>query len=164
MSDEEVSDKVLAQLADLLDATMKMELTMSENEVDYDIVYICQKLAKCSVFLERLSDAHLKVIQISVGVKNKLYRLQGQLRMAKVGAVMTGDTEIVPALEKDTETWNYVIKVVNEVKVAVKDRAQLMKRLDSDIRLHQKLLEDKVRAGGNTGVGYKGLTASDITL
>lgn len=158
------TDQVLEMAGKILDVTMMMELQLSENEVDYDLPYICQKLAQCSVFMERLSDAHMKLTQISVGTKNKLYRAQGLLKIGKKDAEMNGDYEKLMKLEVDVAEWNHARRMVEEVRDAVKDRAQLMKRLDSDIRLHQRLLEDKVKAGASTGIGYQGKTADDLNL
>lgn len=59
-------------------------------------------------------------------------------------------------LEYD-ERCTYITRLVSEVRDAVAERMQMIKRLDSDIRLQQKILEMKVSVGADSASSSQSL-------
>lgn len=143
-----------------LHETISMELGVSENEEDYSLQYIAEKLAQCSSFLEKLSNLQLSLTRMGLEVVKKTFAVKG-LRRVQESTLKSSDEYVsTPRDQKSAwvttqlslilsveESCTYATRMVSEVRDAVSDRMQLMKRLDSDIRLQQKILETKVVMG-----------------
>ena len=58
-------------------------------------------------------------------------------------------------LPLDAERWMQLKRAVSEVREAVGERAAMIRRLDSDLRLHARLYEVKVAGGALPPPGFK---------
>lgn len=166
---EQIEESCLALMRD----ATAMRLDLSSDDAQYGINYISSKLALCSSYLERLSDIEMKLIQTKLQVSNRVSAYKGLLDIAEREVRGSDEyvnqsrdvkgqwlAEKVKTQRKDLEDWMYVNRVVCEVREAVVGRIQNMKRLDSDIRLHQKLLELKIAAGATSPSSYTGSKAT----
>jgi len=84
-------------------------------------------------------------------VQEKLAELQMRLTRISLVVIRAGG-------------YDKLRKTIKEVKEAVANQVQTMRRLDSDIRLHHKLLEAKVAAGADGIMGYKSDKKDEINL
>lgn len=177
MSDniEELEQQVLAHLDDGL--SMSLGLTTTDSE--YSISFIKEKLILCSTFQERLSDIMMKLTRVSIEATRMGFAAKQRLDLRYNERKSSQDYQDQPREKKTVwlqsaikdqqeaaERWNALRRVVSEVKDAIGERAQTMKRLDSDLRLHSKLLEMVPPEGrGATSPGsYTGSHAGEIEL
>lgn len=144
----------------LFENAIGMELRLSEDDSDYKLTFITQKLAQVSTYIEKLSDIQMQLTRIALEVTRAAQahkkRLQAQERTLK-GSDEYAQTsreqkslwlhEQLQGLQDTADEWTSLATVVSEVRQAVSDRAQTMKRLDSDIRLQAKMYEQKLSAG-----------------
>jgi len=171
-------DKLNKEVLDRLDDALNCELGMSEDDSDYDLNFISQKLAKCSSYMERLSHIQMQLTKISIGANRTARDDTALLKLKEVDLKASGEYDnITPrgmkskwvqdqlsALRKETQDWMNLARAVSEVKDAVGERAGTMKRLDSDLRLHCKLYEAKVAAGATSSVSFKVSDAKEVDL
>jgi len=147
---------------DLLEQAGSMELGLSEDDTDYDLAFLSNKLAKCSVFQERLSDIQLKLTKINIFVKTTSKRAESVLRAYTTELKLSEEYADQPRAIKtpwlenellerkgELDKWMELSFIVSEVKDAVNERQGTMKRLDSDLRLHSRIFEAKVGVGAN---------------
>lgn len=164
-----IEDQAMALMKD----AVEMVLGLSPDDSQYGIHYISSKLALCGSYLERLSDIEMKLIQMKLAVSSRVANVKGllditerELKSKDEYQALQRDLKAQWVAErakdqrKDLEDWMYVNRVVCEVREAVVGRIQNMKRLDSDIRLHQKLLEAKVASGATSPGSYTGSKAT----
>lgn len=141
----------------VLDDVMSMEVSLSQKEEDYDFRYIGSKLAVISYYMELLSDKGVMLARDLLTLKQRTVRLRSSLRVRTrelkasphyVDAPRAEKTDWLEGkLEETTsklEFYQGIQEVLSEVKQVVADRVQLMRRLDSTLRLQQKLLEARV--------------------
>lgn len=171
----EVDKKALEeQMMGFLADAMGMQLALSTDEELYGLGYITKKLVLCSTFVERLSDLEMKLVQIKLAVTKQLQAYRGLLALAEdfnratdeYGSISRDQknhwlSEKVKSERLAMEDWSYLNVVVSEVREAVVGRLQNMKRLDSDIRLHQKLLELRVGSGATSPNSYTGSKSTE---
>lgn len=149
-----IQPEIEAKVLEFLDDAIAMELKLTEDENDYSLHFVREKLAKCGTYLERLSDLQMKLTKLSIDVTKKQAAVQGlyHSRLIEVrGSEVYRNaprhakadllTEGCLGAHVECESWMALKRMVSEVKEAIGDRAQTMKRLDSDLRLHSKLLE-----------------------
>jgi len=151
MSDiEDLDEKVLS----LLNDAMEMKLGLSEDDSQYNLMFIRERVAKCSAYQEKISDVMMKLTRVSIEVQKVCHGKKLGL-IFKTNELKDGDIyKNLPRDEKtawlrlqlmetqdETESWLTLRRVVSEVKEAVSERASTLRRLDSDLRLHTKLLE-----------------------
>ena len=164
----------------MLQDAQDMELSLSEQDSDYGIEYISQKLAMCSVFTERLASLDIKLVRIQLYVttsfnKKKWYVTcrESELKSLKEYQDLSRDTKTPWIFSKmrsdmdELEAWKHTSLVVSTVRDVILSRIQVLKRLDSDIRLHQKLLDIKVAAGlvvPKTFTGSKGTAVGELDI
>lgn len=179
MTDPLNPEEVEARVLQLLDDGSSMTLGLTTEDSDYNIDFVRQKLALCSTYLERLSDISMKLTRISVevtraarGVSQTLKIRMNQLK-ATDGYREQSREQKTPWLlsatrgeQEAAERWNGLRSVVSEVKDAIGERAQTMKRLDSDLRLHSKLIElaPQEGRGATSPRSYTGSSASEIDI
>lgn len=133
---------------------MEMKLDLSSEEGDYDIRYIGAKLAMCSSLLEKMGDIQLKLTKISLEVTKVWAGLDVSLRLMEERLKASDTYQEQPretkalwlssSMDSSRDVlvrFTYLRKVVSEVRGALAEKIQMVKRLDSDIRLQQKLLE-----------------------
>lgn len=161
----------------LMDDAMALSLGLSEDDSVYDLTFISKKLAICATYQERLSDIMMKltmrsieVHRVSSGQRRLLEMKERELKEGVEYAALARE-EKGPWLGKnlqerrdEAERWNTLKRVVLEVKEAVSERAQMMKRLDSDLRLHSKLYEAKVAAGATSRRSFTGTDHSGLSI
>jgi hypothetical protein len=173
-------EEIEAEVEHLLDQAIAHQLGMSEHDTDYKLTYISEKLAKVSHMIEALSDIQMKLARISLKVTKQTGNAKSLLalkeRQAKDSPEYRAQTREHKSVwlanqlisEQDTAVkWAGLHRVVSEVKEAVAERAQTMKRLDSDIRLHAKLYETKVAAGAagaTSPTSYTGSESPELDL
>lgn len=171
------TDQLEKTVLGYLDDAMGMRLGLTEDDSDYDLSFICTKLALCSTYLERLSDIQLKLSKITIEVTRTAAETQSLYRLKEV-EVKASDSYrnqsrdqktswLMAKLKGERETadqWSTIKKVVSEIKDAVGERALMMKRLDSDIRLHSKLYDARVAAGATSPNSYTGSNTDEIDL
>lgn len=144
----------------ILENAANLRLNLEEDEVIYDLTYIRHKLAQCSSYIEQLSDAQMQLTRISLEVtktaaghhglldlEGKKFKASPEYAAQPVAAKGHWLDNQLTSLRSEAERWSGLRRVVSEVKEAVGERTQTMKRLDSDLRLHSKLYEAKVLVG-----------------
>lgn len=165
------------QVVSLLDDAMAMELGLSSEDSDYDYHFIREKLAKVSSYQEKLSDIMMRLSKISlVATKQALTsktlvqlsekRLKASDEYQNLHVASKGGW-LADQLLKEEEAalrWQQLKSLVSEVKEAVTERAGTMKRLDSDLRLHVKLLEVGGASGATSPTSYTGSKATDLDI
>lgn len=69
-------------------------------------------------------------------------------------------------LREEAEQWKLFKGVVSEVRKAVEERSQTMKRLDSSLRLHAKLIEmaPPEGRGPTSSNAYTGPKAGEVDI
>lgn len=165
------------QIMDLLDNGQSMKVGLSEEDSDYDLNFISSKLAKLSVYQERLSDIQMKLTRISLEVKrvgsqkSSILRLkEREIRSSDEYHNLTREEKTpwlatqLETVREDAEEWKILGQLVSEVKEAIGERAGTMKRLDSDIRLHAKIFEAKVAAGATSPSSYTGNSTEEVEI
>lgn len=170
-------EQVENQLLALLDQAMAMQVGLSDDDSEYDLNYISDKLKRVSVYQERLSDIMMKLTRISLEVTKVSRSTQGLVNIKLRELKATDDYRDTPLnekalwtanqlgdTEKEAEAWRVLSKMVSEVKEAVAERAGTMKRLDSDIRLHTKIYEAKVAAGATSPASYTGTSTEEVDI
>jgi len=164
----------------LLDHALETNLNMVEDEDAYDIPYISKKLAQVGVFQERLSDIMMKLTKYSIEITRQSSNSKSLLDLAEQTYRDSDTYKHLPRDEKTNwlqsqlnkdrelnERWAVLKRIVSEVKDAVTERAQTMKRLDSDLRLHSKLYESKGHTkatGGSSPTAYTGNAQGDMSI
>lgn len=161
----------------LLDRALSMRLELSEDDSDYDLHFISQKLAKVGVYLERLSDIQMDLTRTAIVATRQHKTLSARVRIQEKQAKASDEYYSLPTNEKaywlenrltdlkeQAGTWAQLAATVSEVRNAVTERATTMKRLDSDLRLHARIYEAKVAAGATSPSSYKGNNTSEIDL
>lgn len=165
------------EVLSLFDQASDLRPVMSEEDSAYDLVYISEKLAKCSSFMEKLSDIQIKLTKIALGATRANHNGSYLLKLKIEELKASEECEALPRSKRnywlqqktvqakeELNDWNHLNRLVSEVREAVSDRVQMMKRLDSDVRLHQKLLEAKVAAGATSPNSYTGSSERDLEL
>lgn len=158
-----------------LDKAIAMELKLTEDESEYGLIYIGEKLTKCSAYLERLGEISIQLSRVSLEVtrqcslkKSLMATKERQFKCepaytngerSEKSGWLTGKLEV---FRIELEDWELTNAYLVEIRGAVNDRIQLFKRLDSDIRLQHKLLESKVLLGAmGSPPGAKGSQGSN---
>lgn len=169
-----IQQKALSYLDDAESMSVGFKGT---EEVVYDLQFITDKLKKVSIFQERLSDLQLKLTRAQIELQQLFSTTKSHLTM-KEREFKESDEYKEESRESKT-TWlgnqlqsivdqheqvKTTLSMVSEVKKAVSDRAQMMKRLDSDLRLHSKLFEAGVIAGATSPSSYTGDQTDEVEL
>lgn len=156
---------------------MTMDLNLSEDDSLYDLNFIAEKLARCSTYMERLSGIEMKLTKISIVVltqysvnKNEFKRREQEIRTSDEYREMDRGEKAawlsnrLAEVGKLSNRWSLTQQVVSEIKGAVSGKVSMMKRLDSDLRLHSKIYEAKVAAGAAGPSFAAGTAAMDMDL
>jgi len=170
-------EAIEAQLMGLLDDATAMEVRMSEDDSHYDLNFISAKLALVSTYLERLSDIQMKLTRHSLEIIRVARANKALLAMKEKELKASDEYAETPVHQKGfwlanqlqdltqaSENWQGLVFVVSEIKTVVNERAGTMKRLDSDIRLHSRLYEQKVAAGATSPASYTGAKVGEIEI
>jgi len=175
MDFEELDEQVMS----LLDDAMNMSLGLSEDDSQYNLTFIREKVAKCSTYQERISDVMMKLTKVSIevqkvahGKKLELLYKTNELKDGKEYKEMRRDHKSawlqlqLMETQDESESWNTLKRVVSEVKEAVAERAQTLKRLDSDLRLHTKLLEmsNEEGRGASSPSPFTGSSSEEVDI
>jgi hypothetical protein len=144
----------------LMDRALAMDVRLSEDDSAYGLIYISQKLAKVSSHMESLGDISMSLTKMGLEVSRRKSLSKSQYALKErtfksdptyvngdrneKGSWLQGKLEV---FRNELEDWELTHLYLTEIRVAVDDRIQLFKRLDSDIRLQHKLLEAKIGAG-----------------
>jgi hypothetical protein len=176
-SPKQKPSQINERLLKLLEDATSMEVRMSLNESAYDLNFISEKLALVSTYQERLSDIQMKLTRISLDViqvarahkallalKEKEFKASDEYAETPVHQKGFWLANQLTAHQQSSEEWQSLVFVVSEVKEAVNERAGTMKRLDSDIRLHARLYEQRVAAGATSPATYTGKQVGEIDI
>jgi hypothetical protein len=160
-----------------LDEALGMELGLSEDDSDYDLNFITSKLAKVSVYQEKLSDMMLRLTRVGLEInrvattkasalKFRDSKLRNTTEYKNTPSALRGEwlSNQLDDARKDSEQWTLLKSAVSSVKDAVAERASTMKRLDSDLRLQTRLLEARIAAGASSPYSFPGNGTDDIEL
>lgn len=188
MTPEQVQDEAVGLMA----AAAELAIGLSENEDDYDLPYIARQLAKCSAYAERAGEMLSRLAVLKVRTLQARDKAQNQLavrrdeleeeaehewkqsRTARPTSAAGRARELNRSLNASEEAaelrgWELAHKVLREVREEVGRRAETIKRMDSDLRLHQRVIEAKVfsgaiprpgRLGDEESPGYRGAERS----
>lgn len=154
-------EQIQTEAVELMSAASELTIGLSQNEEAYDLPYIAKQLSKCSTYGERLADMMARLAQLRVSTMQQVDRAANLLEQAKAEREISPEGQgfkpasarlswvrIQTAPETDTwKTWKTTEMVVREAKEDVGRRAETVKRLDSDLRLHQRIIEAKITAG-----------------
>jgi len=176
MSDiADLEERVMA----LLDDAMSMSLGLSEDDSLYNLIFIREKVAKCSTYQERISDVMMKLTKVSIEVQKVAHGKKLELLFKTNELKDSKEYKEAPRNEKtawlqtqlmgaqdEAESWNTLKRVVSEVKEAVGERAQTLKRLDSDLRLHTRLLEmsNEEGRGASSPGAFTGSSSEEVDI
>jgi hypothetical protein len=157
------------ELNDYLDVALACEVKLGDDDSAYDLKFIGQKLHLCSTFTEKLSECTINLTRLSIMVnqvataKRGLSQVRGgRLRASKEYSDLPRAERaewLANQLEDDqleAERWVQLKSAVSHVKEAVADRAQSVKRIDSDLRLQSKLLEVGIAHGASNPNSFQG--------
>lgn len=146
-------------LLKILEDATSLRIGLDEEDSEFDLEFITTKLRKIAIYHERISDLGMQVSKISIEVRNGLtaavniarhkeaeYRANGYLAEPRDDRRNWLEDKLAP-FETDKNLWKGLVAVVSEVKVAVESKAGTLKRLDSDLRLHVKIIEQAGTAG-----------------
>lgn len=171
------SQNLKSEALTLLDEALAMKMGLTEDDSDYTLSFIGEKLALCSRYSERLSDISILLTQMAIGVNSKLADTKSLVKLTEAEKKSSKDYKELPreektawlvlqlqACTKEHEEWNDCARTLASVKEAVTDRVQTMRRLDSDLRLQHKLLEAKVEQGAMPSPGRRGDPAEEVDL
>lgn len=174
MTPEECQDSCMA----LLDELEKYTVGLSPDDSVYTLNYIAEKLALVGAFQEQIGEQSIKLSRLQIFSKTSLEHARGKFRTKE--RLMKGSAEYIEEpresktnwLERqllkereELELWSSVFIVVSEVKEAIADRQNTLRRIDSDLRLHTSLLEQRVRQGSLPTPSLKGESGGgDIDL
>jgi len=163
----------------LLDDAMEMTVGLSEDESVYNLMFIREKVAKCASYQEKISDVMMKLTRVSIEVQriaagkklsllNKKNTLKGsdEYKDLDRNDKTAWFQEQLIEEQDSAEEWNTLKRVVSEVKEAVSERAQTLKRIDSDLRLHTKLLEmsNEEGRGASSPHSYTGSASPELDI
>lgn len=177
LAEEKVSRDRLEKHLEALFEQAETHVGLSEDDSVYDLHYISGKLALLSSHLETLSDIQFSLTKISLEVRRKVGALKSLLTVRE--RELKGGLEYIetPRDQKSVwlgnqlqelrelfEGWQFTERMVSEIREAVDDRSGILKRLDSDLRLHSKLYEAKVTHGAHSPASLPGGDAKDIDL
>lgn len=151
----------LALLA-TLEEVMSVKPDLASDEALYTLQYLRTKLVFLSTLQEELSDKtlaltkrHLAILQRSKDAAGLAELKEATLKdseqykgMARGDKTVWLDQQLAVCREEDA-AWKHTLTVSDEVREAVAERTQTVKRLDSALRLHQKMLDE----GGFHGTG-----------
>lgn len=164
-------------ILEALDQALAMELGLSEDDSDYDLNFITQKLAQVSVYQEKLSDMMLRLTRVHLEVNRVATTKASALNFKQYSIKGTPEYSTVPRAERSewlsnqletdrlaSERWTILRTAVSSVKDAVAERASTMKRLDSDLRLQTRLLEARVAAGASSPYSFPGNGTDEVDL
>jgi len=130
-----VADKIIVRATELFERAVELQLDLSEDDSAYDLLYIGQKLTQCTCIQEKLAVIQMQLTRISLTV-----------------------------LRVESKEWDVAKKTLREIKEAVANQVQTVRRLDSDIRLQHKLLEAKVSAGADSHGFFPGPEKKEVAL
>jgi len=173
----EIPEGIEERLLSLLDDAEKLKLGLSDDQADYDLIYISGKLAKCSALLETSSDIMMQVSRVSLpviktagslnirfAVEEKRLKASLEYRGTELTEKGAWLADQLADLREAVLEWNALKAVVSEIKSAIGERAQTLKRLDSDLRLHSKLYETKVAAGATSPHAFTGADIEEMDI
>jgi hypothetical protein len=160
-----------------LDNAMKMALSLSDDDAVYDLNYISEKLAQVGVYHERLSDIQMTLTKISLRVIKNHFAASARCRVRDREVRALEEYADLPTNEKgmfievktkvardEAEGWANLNRIVREIKDAVSERVAVMRRLDSDLRLHAKIFEQRSHAGATSAASYKGNSTKEMDI
>lgn len=146
MTPQEVETRALA----LFELTLAVEVNLSADDTQYDLQYISEKLTKCASAMESVGDLQMKLAQLELAT----IRVTA-LAKATAQGMKHDESEASDSLRKQVREWDTSEQIVKKVRESMDGKMQLIRRLDSDVRQHQKMLELKVAAGA-VSLTYKG--------
>lgn len=162
----------------ILEQATNLNLGLSEDDSAYDLTFITKKLAVCSSHLEKLSDMQMELTKIMLQVTPPTFAAASLLKL-KEGDFKSSDEyeeiarskkrawlrEQLGKLTENAERWMQLRRAVSEVREAVGERSQTIKRLDSDLRLHARLYEARVAAGATPRLSFEpGSSGRDVSI
>jgi len=172
LSPQHQTEETRNKAFEILDSAASMVLKLSEDDSEYDLKFLSEKLAKVSVFQERLSDLLLTLSRMTIAVRQTKSAAESALRVFTTEVRLSEEYADQPRAIKtpwleqkllerraELDKWIDLSFVVSEVKDAVNERQSTMKRLDSDLRLHSRLFEAKVASGATPRPSFPGNTS-----
>lgn len=170
-------DKIEQECLGLLDQAMSMEVGLDNGEADYDLNFIASKLKAVTIFMERLSDIQIMLTKYTIVVRQQASNCETIHKIAKEQLHVKPEFRNIPAVDRVVlereqlgetlttwERWRDVAATLTLVNNAVSDRAGTIKRLDSDLRLHSKLYEQRVAQGATSPHSFKGASIEEIDV
>jgi uncharacterized protein YihD (DUF1040 family) len=143
-------------LNDLVDTLSQMEVNLSDDDAEYSYIYIAQKLAQVSAFTEKLADLSLQLSRLDLAVikaasnakiryNTKLVELTDSVDHSKLPryARKSWLAARLSKAQQAVEVWESMKKSIRIVKGVLEVKANTLKQLDSDLRLQQKLTQQK---------------------
>lgn len=176
-------DSLRGLLTSCLTKADLLKLDLSADDGDYDLSYISRKLASCSAFVEQLSSISFELTKYALEIAKQVHSWKGLVSL-KERSFKEGDLyqdsprekktllleRFMESDQKELDEWVLNQLFLKEIRLSIAERIQSLKRLDSDLRLQQKLLEVRVSSGVGSdlnrsllgvGLGYS-KSSSDI--
>lgn len=163
MADMPSPEEIQGMALELMESGDALVLQLTGKDSDFTLDFLQEKLVRCSAFQERLAEiiSHLTryaipVLQVCDGTELQVQVRELELTEEPAYKALKNATDrnrwLKGTLAKDPvyiehRAWRLTRSILTEAKQVVSRRAETMKRLDADIRLHEKILEAKVGLG-----------------
>lgn len=160
----------------LLDDAESLRIDLSEDAT-YDLNFISDNLKKVVTYQGRLGDIQMKLTKIVIATRQASQAAKDRVQASLKDLRASDDYKQVPLNEKgqwlanqladenkEAAEWKQLEDVVSEIRKAVDRQVGLMRRMDSDLRLHSKIYEARVAAGATSPGSYTGSSTEDINI
>jgi hypothetical protein len=148
-----------------LEKIQGLRVDLSETDSDYHREYIKSRVIAASSAMENLSDLSLSLTKVALVVRRAYRDARSSLRDTRALAMASTEYAAQTLLSREAwllsylqkyqervDRWEFVSHLFEESRASVVERMGTIRRIDSDLRLHQRLLEvgsdDVPRTGG----------------
>jgi hypothetical protein len=148
---------VRSKLRELFSEVGCMEIDLSDDTSFYTADYIREKLARVSSLCERIADIQCEIIPLKLLSRAAFETLKVDLTYEKAKFKASEEYEIISRDKREfwlvgkvstiSKLYNEWYDTVSEAKIvidAIKEKGSAYKRIDSDLRLHAKILSSTV--------------------
>jgi len=156
-------------LEDLTSCMLKdvndLRIEVSSDLADYTIFYVAEKLVCCTSALSKLGDLAASISLWAIEVAGKMSQLKTLIAMKSRDVKSRSDWksstrderefllyDAIKVYQEELDDWELVRVFLSELRILVTTKSQLIKRIDSDLRLQEKLIEAST---GKSGVAAR---------
>lgn len=177
MNEVEARDQYKKIAVDALEEASSIKIDISAEGAAYHRQYISDKVAKISSSLERLNELLMNLTKVSLQARRIQQHYAEIVKFKKINAKVSAEyaecprdyrekllSDLLAGDEKELDIWESLYYYITEVKTAIADKAATIRRIDSDLRLQQKLLEVSSDEVPMKTAAFRGLATEEIDL